>query len=79
MIRSGCSEIYDPHYSTVEDTAKATYTAMLAAAPSPPKDPRDEAIKVARAALEAFMELAPDWEDKLDEAIHQIKEIMGEK
>ena len=50
-----------------------------AAAPSP-QDPRDEALRVAREALEFYAEL-PCYEHNLAarEAIHKIKELMGEK
>ena len=61
---------------------RAMYLAMLAAATSPPQDPRDEALRVAREALEYYAVLCvikPEFGAPANEALRQIKELMGEK
>ena len=70
----------------------AVYKAMLAAAPSPPQDPRDEVIRVAREALAYYgrhtkhcLLFDAPFDERagctcgLEKAVHQIKELMGEK
>lgn len=55
------------------------------AAPSPPQDPRDEALRVALDALAFYalsgnlLELEQDNGDRARAAINKTKELMGEK
>ena len=80
QIQAGIDRQYHRDPVGVEDV----YEAMVAVAPSPPKDPRDEALKVAREALGVALNTFRDTGNKYAaeecfEAIRQIKEIMGEK
>lgn len=79
LIALSRRKLFDAGETIVRDV----YEAMISATPSPPQDPRDEALRVAREALEVIKKKGADgsrdWVTSVcDAAEYKIKELMGE-
>lgn len=88
--RTGVRNAWDTPMSSHEHIMIDLCEMVLAAAPSPPQDPRDEALRVAREALDSFgrhrysCNTVNSLGDSpcscgLYETVLKIKELMGEK